>query len=162
MIEFIKENSGSQKINIVAHSMGGLVLRQYVDLFGSNDLNKIIFVNVPHKGVTGKVEKYCSVIGASKECEDLSMGSIFLQRINSKPLPVGVELYNIRSTGCLMDNSKTGDGIVTFDNAYLEGVEDFVIEGECTDALQTSLHNNVLDPDKYPQTVELITSLLKK
>jgi hypothetical protein len=162
MIQFIKDNSGSSKINIVAHSMGGLVLRQYVDLFGANDLNKIIFVNVPHKGVSGKVEKYCSVIGASKECEDLSVGSIFLQRINSKPLPGGVELYNLRSKGCLMDNAKTGDGIVTFDNAYLEGVEDFIIEGKCTDTLQTSLHNDVLDPEMYPQTVGLITRLLKK
>ncbi|PIZ51064.1 hypothetical protein COY27_04845 [Candidatus Woesearchaeota archaeon CG_4_10_14_0_2_um_filter_33_13] len=162
MIELIKKKTGQQKINLVAHSMGGLVAREYLDLFGTGSVDKVIFVNTPHHGVSGKVEKYCSIIGASKECEDLSAGSIFLNRINSKPNPFGVELYNIRSKGCLMDNQQDGDGIVTFESAYLSGAEDFVISGKCIDSLQSSLHSDVLDPEMYPQVRELILEIINK
>jgi uncharacterized alpha/beta hydrolase family protein len=162
IINLVKESTGSDKITLVAHSMGGLVAREYIDLFGSSSLEKVIFVNVPHHGVDGKVKKYCSIIGASKECEDLSRGSVFLNRINSKNLPAGVPFLNIRSKGCDMDNYQTGDGIVTLDSSFLEGTEDIIIEGKCTDSLNSNLHNNVLDPDLYPETAGIILDFVKR
>jgi pimeloyl-ACP methyl ester carboxylesterase len=39
------------KINIVGHSMGGLVARAYAKKYGDEKLNKVITVGSPHKGV---------------------------------------------------------------------------------------------------------------
>jgi len=142
--------------------MGGLVTRQYLDLFGYNDVNKVITVNTPHHGISGRVKQVCSVLGSSKECKDMSEGSIFLSRLNSRNIPEGAKFFAISSSGCEMDKGQDGDGIVTAESAKLEGVENFVIEGECTDSLQSNLHTNVLDPGFYPQTKELIVEILKE
>jgi hypothetical protein len=160
IISLVKESTGSDKVILGAHSMGGLVAREYVDLFGSGSLEKVVFVNVPHQGVEGRVKKYCSIIGASKECEDLSVGSVFLNRINSKSLPTEIKFLNIRSKGCTMDGGKDGDGIVTLENSFLYGAEDIIIEGKCTDSLNSNLHNTVLDPDLYPETAKLVLNFL--
>lgn len=162
IINLLKYRTSAKKVNIVAHSMGGLVTRQYLDLFGTNDVNKVITVNTPHKGISGRVRRICSILGASKECNDMSEGSIFLERLNSKPIPREVEFHAIRSVGCKMDYGKYGDGIVTEESARLEGAKNYIINGECTDTLQTSLHTNALNPYIYPQTYELIVSILKE
>ncbi|MBT4110225.1 alpha/beta hydrolase [Candidatus Woesearchaeota archaeon] len=159
ILEEVKKNVPNHKINIVAHSMGGLVVREYLDLFGVNGLDKVVFINSPHHGVTGKVQKFCSLIGASKECEDLSAGSVFLQRINSKQLPLGIDYYNIRSKGCLME-TEDGDGVVTLESAYLSGAEDIIINGQCLDSLQSSLHSDILNPELYPEIVNILKGIL--
>ena len=161
ILDLVKGSTGSDKVILVAHSMGGLVAREYIDLFGTNSLEKVIFVNVPHHGVEGRVKKYCSIIGASKECEDLSKGSVFLNRINSKSLPTDIPFFNIRSKGCLMVDRNDGDGIVTLDSSLLIGAEDLVIPGKCTDSLKTSLHSDVLDPVLYPELTKKLKEILK-
>ena len=43
----------TSKINIVAHSLGGLIARYYTcrrSYIGNGDVNKMIFINVPHHG----------------------------------------------------------------------------------------------------------------
>ena len=142
--------------------MGGLVTREYLSLFGDNDVNKIILIGTPHKGVLGKVQKYCSVLGSQKECDDMAKDSIFLSRLNSKKLPENNDIYAIRANGCKMDDDKEGDGIVTDESGYLDGAKNYVIKGRCTDALQTNLHSTILDPDLYPQTYDLINEILDK
>ncbi len=162
IIDAVKYKTGSNKVNIVAHSMGGLVAREYLSLFGDDNVNKVILINTPNNGVSGNVEKLCSVIGSSKECNDMSAGSIFLSRLNSKKMPENSKIYAIRSTGCLMEENKIGDGIVTNKSAYLEGAKNYLIRGRCTDSLQTDLHTNVLDPNAYPQTYLLIKDILAR
>jgi hypothetical protein len=161
IIDYLKITTGRSKINIVAHSMGGLVVREYLDLFGTGNINKVVFVNTPHHGISGKVGQYCSIIGASKECDDLKEDSVFLTRLNSKQLSPLVDFYNIRSQGCLMENNLNGDGVVTLESSKLDGVKEYIIKGKCTDTLNTNLHNTVLDPEKYPETTEKIISFLK-
>lgn len=159
IIELLKYRTGSDKVSIVAHSMGGLVAREYILLFGGDDVDKLVTINTPHKGITGRVEKFCPVLGSKKECEDMSNNSIFLKRLNAKPLPDRIKKYSIRSIGCDMEGV-AGDGIVTNTSAYWEEADNFVIHGNCTDALQTDLHSKVLDPDTYPETFEIIKSIL--
>jgi len=40
----------SEKVSIVAHSMGGLVSLKYIDLFGSDKINKLITIGTPYLG----------------------------------------------------------------------------------------------------------------
>lgn len=56
-IDDIKNQTGSEKIDIVAHSMGGLVAKAYVHEYGDGNIGKLIFVGTPHLGApkAGKV-----------------------------------------------------------------------------------------------------------
>jgi len=161
IVDLVKLRTGSEKVNIVAHSMGGLVAREYINLFGGDDINKLITVNTPNHGISGRVAKLCSVIGSEKECEDMKENSVFLYRLNAKKVPSTIRLYAIRSAGCFMEEGE-GDGIVTARSAYLENAENFLINGSCTDDLQTDLHSKVLDPDEYPEGYAIIKKILVK
>jgi pimeloyl-ACP methyl ester carboxylesterase len=159
LIDIVKFKTGAEKIDIVAHSMGGLVVLEYASLFGDDNINKIILINSPYGGISKSISKYCSFLSASKECNDMEEGSIFIKRLNSKDMPDN--LFAIRSIGCKMGDT-TGDGIVTNESAYIKGAENYAIEGRCTDALNTNLHTQVLDPALYPETYGLIRDILKE
>lgn len=50
-IDEIKTICGCQKVDIVAHSMGGLVARSYIQSFDyDSDVDQLIFLGTPHKG----------------------------------------------------------------------------------------------------------------
>src|ERR1035437_8669633 len=50
-INQVKSICGCGKVDIVAHSMGGLVARQYIESPAyQNDVDKIVFIGVPQKG----------------------------------------------------------------------------------------------------------------
>ena len=49
-IDEIKSQTGSEKVDIVAHSMGGLLTKEYIRQSGPNNINKLIFVGTPHLG----------------------------------------------------------------------------------------------------------------
>jgi len=49
-IEKIKLQTGAQKVNIIAHSMGGLVAKYYIKHYGSDSVNKFIDIGTPHLG----------------------------------------------------------------------------------------------------------------
>lgn len=49
-IEDIKSQTGFPKVNIIAHSMGGLLIKNYINTFGSNSINKLVFIGTPHIG----------------------------------------------------------------------------------------------------------------
>ncbi len=51
VIEQAKGVSGAKKVDIVAHSMGGLVARQYINSVSyENDIDQLIFLATPQKG----------------------------------------------------------------------------------------------------------------
>lgn len=51
LIETAKEKSGQNKVNIVVHSLGGLVARNYIaDSTKASKVNKLIELGVPHLG----------------------------------------------------------------------------------------------------------------
>ena len=159
IIDLVKYRTGAPKVIVIAHSMGGLVVREYGVLFGYESLDKVILINTPNHGITKKIGSLCNVLGSEKECNDMIEGSIFLSKLNSQQMPK-VPFYAIRSTGCKMDNNSQGDGIVTEENAYLEGAVNIVLQGECTDKLQTDLHTSVLDPELHPEIYSVITEIL--
>ena len=56
-IEEIKSQTGASKVNIIAHSMGGLLTKDYINTYGKNSIDKLIFIGTPHLGApkAGKV-----------------------------------------------------------------------------------------------------------
>lgn len=158
IVDAYKMRTGAEKIIIVSHSMGGLVSREYINLFGGSSVDKLILINTPNHGITTKISKLCTILGSAKECEDMTEGSVFLNRLNDEYNFKNT--YSIRSVGCLMDNV-TGDGIVTNQSGYLENAVNYVIEGKCTDNLNNNLHTDILNPALYRETVEIVEGILE-
>jgi hypothetical protein len=50
LIDEVKQKTNSNKVDIVAHSMGGLVVKDYVAKFGQDSVDKFIAIATPHLG----------------------------------------------------------------------------------------------------------------
>lgn len=158
LIDIIKYKTGREKVVIVAHSMGGLVSRRYLQVFGSDDVGKLILVGTPNKGIIGDVADYCPIVGEKLECRDMNAESLFMNKLSRGKLP-DIPIYNIVGRGCNMDKGN-GDGIVLEGNAILEGAKNFIINGTCRGI--DKLHTEMLDIDKYPEVYYVIKNALKE
>ncbi|MCL5435662.1 MAG: alpha/beta hydrolase [Patescibacteria group bacterium] len=49
-IQAVKSITHFDKVDIIAHSMGGLLAKDYLATYGKDDINKLIFVGTPHLG----------------------------------------------------------------------------------------------------------------
>ncbi len=73
-IEQIKNQTGFSKVDIIAHSMGGLVAQDYIAHSGTASVDDLIFVGVPHLGapkaamalLTGDIDAPRKTINASR------------------------------------------------------------------------------------------------
>jgi len=159
LIDLLKFRTGRDKVIIVAHSMGGLVARSYLQIFGDSSVDKLIMVAAPNKGLSGQVNSYCPILGENKECKDMSEDSIFIKKLND-PLKIqkNTKLYNIIGIGCDM-GKKTGDGIALRENAELDYAENYYINGTCSRL--KLLHTEMLNIDEYPEVYNIISSILK-
>ncbi|MBI2134760.1 alpha/beta fold hydrolase [Candidatus Woesearchaeota archaeon] len=161
LIDLLKFRTGKDKVIIVAHSMGSLVSRSYLQIFGDEDVDKLIMIAAPNKGISGSVSNYCPVLGEKKECQDMNEGSIFMKKLNDpNKIPGSAKIYNIIGTGCSMDGT-TGDGIVTRENAELGYAENFYVNGTC-EGISGVMHTQILNIDQYPEVYEAIGSVLRK
>ncbi|MFH1589702.1 MAG: alpha/beta fold hydrolase [archaeon] len=159
LIDLTLKNTNSDKVIIVAHSMGGLVSRNYLMLFGEDKVDKLIMIGTPNHGVSGRVEDLCGVLGDKIACSQMSEEGIFLKKLNSyKPK---LRVYNIIGTGCDM-SGKDGDGVVKSDSAMLTYAHNIYFEGVCKDAFETELHSDLINPEKYPLVYEMIKELLSE
>ena len=156
LIDSIKENTNKEKVILISHSMGGLVSRRYIQLFGEESVDKMILIGTPNKGIKGKIAEYCPVIGWDLECKDMLSDSEFIEKLNS--YKSGLEIWNIVGDGCKMEE-KTGDGIVLKESAVLKGSKNIIIMGDCTE-IDNPLHLKLLNPEYYPKTLETIKTAL--
>ncbi len=155
LVEKLKYETGQPKVIIVAHSMGGLVARRYIQLFGNESVDKLILIATPNQGITGDIVSLCSVFGAKAECNDLTSGSLFLNKLNNYPSSP-VKTYNVIGTGCEM-GGEDGDGIVLKRNAVLNSAQTYYVNGSCLGI--NFLHNELLRIDKYPSVYETIKDI---
>ena len=162
VIDFARFRTGKDKVNIVAFSMGGLVARKYLQIFNDDAVNKLIMIGVPNKGVGGRTSGLCPVFGESKECVDMTKGSLFLNKLNDPgKQPLNVRIYNIIGYGCTKNNQE-GDGVVFTENADLKGIRnstDYYVKGNCN---ELQFHTDLLDPEKYPESYNYMVKSLKE
>ncbi|MFH1769976.1 MAG: alpha/beta fold hydrolase [archaeon] len=159
LIDLTLKNTNSDKVIIVAHSMGGLVSRNYMSIFGEEKVAKLIMIGTPNGGVSGRVENICGVFGDKKACEQMSEDNTFLKKLNSHEL--SIPTFTITGIGCDM-NGENGDGVVTAESSTLSYAPNTYVSGVCKDTFKTELHSDLLNPDKYPETYELLKELLNK
>lgn len=165
IIDDLKYETGSDKIIIISHSMGGLVARRYLQIFGNESVDRMILISSPNGGVTGKISTYCDIFGASLECRDMDSESLFINKLNNQASD-SVKILNIVGSGCKMDLGE-GDGIVLLNNSVLSSksyeksfVTDKIIYGNCTST--NFVHNNILDIKEHPELLSLIKDFLSQ
>ncbi len=160
IVDLIKSKTGKPKVNIIAHSMGGLVARRYLQVFGDTSVDKAILIGTPNKGIDGSVKKYCNVFGEKRECEDMYVDSILMKKLNDPYYrPGSVKIYTISGKGCDTDG-KDGDGVVVLENSLLPYATSYFVEGVCEDLFKAELHNDLTDIDKYPLVYDNIKEIL--
>ncbi len=90
-VDDILEKTGHEKIILIAHSMGGLLARYYIDfLNGKSYVEKLITLGTPHNGTQLWSFTYssCGI--------DMRPGSDFLK--NLKPIPSKIKVLSIYSS----------------------------------------------------------------
>lgn len=157
VLDTVMFKTGKKKVNIVAFSMGGLVTRRYLQIFGGGDVDNVILLGTPNKGISGDVKRLCPVTGSKLECRDMNDDSLFINKLNSED-PV-VEIHNIYGTGCNTRDG-IGDGVVLEKNARLEGAKNYIIGGECKSLIEP-FHLDLLKVNEYPKVYEVIKNVLE-
>lgn len=160
IVDLVKYRTNKDKAILVAHSMGGVVARRYIQIFGGKDVEKLILITVPNHGVDDKVRDYCAVIGPEASCNDLSEDSILMNKLNNAPTDI-VPTYNIVGIGCDMGDD-TGDGIIKNSSQYLDYATNYYFNGTCNELSFGYFHEFIIDSDKYPEVYTMIRELLKK
>ncbi|MDD5177892.1 MAG: alpha/beta fold hydrolase [Candidatus Nanoarchaeia archaeon] len=156
IIDLVKYRTGKSKVNIVAHSMGGLVSREYLKLYGESDVNKLILIGTPNNGITSKIYSLCKILGETKECDQMDQGSTFLDDLNQFQ-PNMTRLYTISGRGCDM-SGQDGDGIVLFKSSVIQNTKNFEVIGECSGL--GFLHSSMLDLNMHPETYTHLKDIL--
>lgn len=168
VIRVVKIKTNRDKVIIIAHCMGGLVAREYLNQFGSQDLDKLIMIGTPNKGIFDEVAKNCYLSGEI-ECEEMLPDSYLLNNLNNEQTLYSdlydTKMYTIRGTGCIT-SGYDGDGVVRSESVILEGAKNYEVRGECEyyfdlGIIPTQFHSSLLDPDLHPETLEIIKTILK-
>lgn len=86
----IEAGVGGGRIDLVAHSMGGLVARAYLQLLGgARRVDRLVTLGTPHLGT------HAANFIPSALVRQLLPGSPFLAYLNAQPAPAGVEVTSI-------------------------------------------------------------------
>jgi len=157
LIDTVEQRTGKSRVNILAYSMGGLVARRYLQIFGDDHVEKLITLGTPHQGITPDVARDCGLIGAQLECRDMTEGSLFLNKLNTGRQS-NVPITAIIGTGCPMEGGN-GDGVVVERNARLESAQAVLVNGTCR-STTVPLHLDLLDVTRYPAVIDAIRDAL--
>ncbi len=91
-VRSLRESSGAPKIDVVAHSMGGLAVRAYLRGAGANTVRRVAFLGTPHRGT------YSAYLAFGDGRDEMIPGSDFLTSLNAgAPVPEGVEAMTVRT-----------------------------------------------------------------
>lgn len=110
-IDSLLASSGSEEVDIVAHSMGGLATRWYLLHHDDAPVRRVVFIASPHRGTRSAHLAWGG--GRSEMMPD----SPFLDTLNSvAPVPTDVEVITVRTV--------IETHIIPGESATLPGVED--------------------------------------
>lgn len=91
-VEALRAGTGEERVDVVAHSMGGLALRRHLLESGGESVRRVVFLATPHRGTVA------AHLAWGRGSEEMEPGSPFLDSLNAAPaVPVGVEALNVRT-----------------------------------------------------------------
>ena len=158
--------TGSDGVYLVAHSMGGLASRAYLQLFNDDNVKGLITIGTPHfgsplavlDGLDGTLLTQIPTLKCildSNVKEQLSPGSFDLDilSLDENPLPNNLNYYAIIVRGGdkfpfeNLYSDKQGDGVVSINSQSIEGWEssEIVIDEESN--FQVEVHTKETSND---------------
>jgi hypothetical protein len=152
IIENVKLMTNRDKVIIVSHSMGGLVSRRYIQIFGDDSVENLIMIGTPNHGIEGYVLSSCPVFGANIHCDMMDEKSLFLNKLNFGEIP-DIPVSMIIGLGCSTGGG-IGDGIVKNESAYLPWAKNYFVYGSCSGV--DFFHQSMLDVTRYSEVYEII------
>lgn len=91
-IEEVLVLTKSNQVDIIGHSMGGIVARYYIEqMNGAKKVNKLITLGSPHNGTK------IAVFGIGANARELRSGSDFMRGLNAGPLSGEVKYFSLWS-----------------------------------------------------------------
>ncbi|MBI4149763.1 hypothetical protein HY491_04920 [Candidatus Woesearchaeota archaeon] len=159
LVDAVLQKTGKPRVKMIANSMGGLVARRYLQIFGDDAVQLLIMTGTPNKGIIGRVNDFCPLLGEGLECRDMQEGSLFLNKLNDPAKQPNIPLYIIAGSGCDM-GGRDGDGIVLLDHALIPNARQFIINGTCAGTYGEPLHTAMLDIERYPDVYGIIKDIL--
>ena len=114
-VDRVREATGSERVDLIGHSLGGVVSRYYVVLGGgASRVRNLITIGTPHRGTD------VSGFGLGRSSRELYPDSSLLNRLDAARLPADVRCTAIWSRS---DALVPGAG-----NAHLTGVEEIIYD----------------------------------
>ena len=174
VVNIILKLTGKKKVNIVAHSMGGLVAREYIEHDGGDKyVNKLIMIGTPNHGIWRSdltvnvlltLGNGCGIGHPGLECDDMHHDSLFLQSLNQQETVNGVKIYTIEGYCGNSDMGELWDNVVRASSVQINGAENFPVY--CKDqskySLTNSFHNAMLKPDEVPEVYKKVVDILRQ
>ena len=132
----IVEITGEPKVDLVCHSLGGLVGRLAIQEYGCEKLvNTYISLAAPHNGV------FLARYARTKVVKDLRVGSDLIERVNKKPWPRsirGICLYSHNDIFIQPAESAAIEGCENIDVSPFTHYS-YLIDSKCWDILSDIL-----------------------
>ena len=93
-IDEVRAATGAAEVDVIGHSMGGVVGRYYVSLAGGDGIvRNLVTLGSPHTGTE------ISRIGLGHPTRELVLGSVLLTRLAAAPLPARTRVTVVWSRG---------------------------------------------------------------
>lgn len=93
-IDHVRAVTGAADVDVIGHSMGGLVARYYVSLAGGDGVvRRLITIGTPHTGTE------VSAVGIGHPMRELGLGSPMLTRLAAAPAPSRTRVTAVWSRG---------------------------------------------------------------
>ena len=113
-VDAVLARTGADRMDVVAHSMGGLATRAYLREHGGGKVRRVVFLATPQRGTLA------AYLAFGRGRYDMIPDSPFLQWLNAgPPVPMGVEAITVRT---FLDAH-----VLPSESGTLEGVEDHVV-----------------------------------
>lgn len=122
-IKEIKRDHGATEVDLVAHSMGGLISRAYIKyLDGGRDARRVITFQSPHHGVGfARIPLFPRIMISENLRRQVAPGSDFLKKLNAEDETPG----DVRYTSIISHQ----DQYISVGSARLDGATNYVISG---------------------------------
>ena len=127
----VRARTGAAKVDLVAHSMGGLVSRDYIkNLGGSPRVDSLIMMGTPNYGTSlaniARFFTFGSCVGITA-CNQMASGSSFLNSLNAGDDTIGSVKYTSIAT-------KVDEVVFPYQNSFLANdgnIANITVQNQC-------------------------------
>ena len=173
VIDAVKLFTGAPTVIVVAHSLGGLATRAYIQGIGRNrngatipyggDIAALIMISTPNQGsvlanLSGRPGSEACTLADTENLRDLQPQSPLLTDLNRQPWPAGTAVHSIVSN----NTGRDSDDVVTTTSQDLTALPRYEFLTDAKRWLQTFQRDGILHLRVHNEavTVALFTGLI--